>query len=86
MTSTSTKPEKKEKISISELQKRIPKECFEKSLLTSTYYFLRDLLFLSLCYMVYPYCNNIILKFIWWNVTGFFMWVRNEKKTSKNLL
>jgi hypothetical protein len=68
---------KSEKISILELQKRIPKECFEKNLITSTYYFLRDLFFLYLCYMVYPYCNNILLKFIWWNITGFFMWVKS---------
>eukprot|EP01080_Neovahlkampfia_damariscottae_P004650 gene4650-8223_t len=71
---TAEKKRKEEKISITELQKRIPKECFEKSLVWSTFYFLRDLFFLFICYMAYPYCNNIILKFIWWNVTGFFMW------------
>jgi acyl-lipid omega-3 desaturase len=63
-----------QELKLQDIQNKIPKECFEKSLTTSVYYFARDFLIMGVLYFLYPYINNIFLKIIWWNVVGFFMW------------
>ena len=65
---------------ISEVREKIPTECFEINEPLAFYYFFRDLFFLALCYIVYPYLSlapSLLywpLKVLWWNVTGFFGW------------
>lgn len=65
----------KQKISLSEIRKLIPKSCYEKSLPRSLMYMARDLLLLSTSFFVFPYISDSYVGlFVYWNVYGFLMW------------
>jgi omega-3 fatty acid desaturase (delta-15 desaturase) len=59
---------------IKTIKNKIPSHCFEKNTFTSMYYFFRDVFIIGILYLLYPHINNILLKVLWWNLTGFFMW------------
>jgi hypothetical protein len=64
---------------LSDIKAAIPQECFEKKTVLAIGYMLRDFFFLAVLYALYPHIQGElnpfgITKFIWWNVTGFFMW------------
>ncbi|CAM9119095.1 unnamed protein product [Scytosiphon promiscuus] len=66
----------KDRINLSELRKKIPKECFEKSLPKSLFYMARDMgcvLALQYLYPLYV-AGNWPLTFVWWNANGFMLW------------
>ena len=50
--------------------------CFEKSLVKSMFYMLRDMGLIYGLYKLYPVyvAGNWPLTFLWWNATGFLMW------------
>nr|AQX92138.1 Om [Nannochloropsis oceanica] len=62
---------------LSQIKKAIPEKCFQKSLLRSFYYMLRDFAALAALYFVYPTVQakyGLPGLFVWWNLAGFFMW------------
>ncbi|TFJ86925.1 hypothetical protein NSK_002013 [Nannochloropsis salina CCMP1776] len=62
---------------LSQLKKAIPEKCFQKSLLRSVYYMLRDFAALAALYIIYPSVQanfGLAGLFVWWNLAGFFMW------------
>ena len=60
---------------LSEIKNHIPKECFEKSLLKSLFYMIRDLRLLSTSIYTYDWLSSSLLGLlIYWNVYGFLMW------------
>lgn len=61
-------------LTLDEVSKAIPEKCFEKNALTSLYYMIRDYFFLGILYFLYPHMNHFLLKFLWWNATGFIVW------------
>ena len=61
---------KVEKISLGDIKKLIPKECFEKSLFKSLSYMILDFIILSTAFWTYSYLPLIIF----WNIYGFIMW------------
>lgn len=57
------------------LKRRIPSECFEKSVLTSLLYMVLDLVLLSTAFFTYDYLSTTWLGLIfYWNIYGFLMW------------
>mmetsp|Transcript_6373 Transcript_6373/g.9548 ORF Transcript_6373/g.9548 Transcript_6373/m.9548 type:complete len:374 (+) Transcript_6373:128-1249(+) len=66
----------REKLRMDKLRNLIPKECFEKSLVRSLFYMLRDFSAIYALWKAYPMYveGNWPLTFVWWNAMGFFMW------------
>lgn len=61
---------------LDQIKKQIPARCFEKSLWRSLYYMFRDFAILAGLYSVYDIvaARGHAALFVWWNLTGFFMW------------
>ncbi len=57
------------------LKHTIPTHCFEKNILTSSYYLLRDLLLLLSAFVTYSwFAKSWLGLIIYWNIYGFVMW------------
>lgn len=64
-------------LTMSQIRAKIPKKCFEKSAVRSTYYLIRDFAIIGALYLLRPYfCFAwwAPTRFIWWNLVGFFGW------------
>lgn len=61
---------------MTELRDAIPKECFEKSLGWSMFYFARDWAVVAMMYYFQPtfFGLGILGKLAWWNIVGFYGW------------
>lgn len=64
-------------LTLQDIRKTIPQECFVKDTARSLWYLARDLAVLGTAPFVYPYVAasaNPLLYLAYWNVYGFFMW------------
>ncbi|KAJ1620497.1 hypothetical protein T492DRAFT_888590, partial [Pavlovales sp. CCMP2436] len=64
-------------LTLQDIRKVIPQECFVKDTARSLWYLVRDLAILATAPVVYPYVaasGNPLLYLAYWNVYGFFMW------------
>jgi omega-3 fatty acid desaturase (delta-15 desaturase) len=78
-TSSIVDPSSNLPFNLASLKSSIPAHCFEKNVWTSFYYLVRDFAFIGIMYALYPMVNKYgdafgVMKFLWWNVTGFFGW------------
>lgn len=66
----------KMKFTINDLRNLIPKECFEKNIFLSLYYFLRDIIAIIIIFNLrnFFFSFSYIGPLIYWNLMGFFMW------------
>mmetsp|Transcript_3726 Transcript_3726/g.10807 ORF Transcript_3726/g.10807 Transcript_3726/m.10807 type:complete len:359 (-) Transcript_3726:240-1316(-) len=65
------------KLTLQDIRKVIPQECFEKNTALSMWYLVRDMGVLLTSFWVYPYVaatGNPLAYLAFWNFYGFFMW------------